>query len=38
MVYLAGLMAEAREQFAQLNPDHAPELHHRFIAWARARD
>jgi hypothetical protein len=38
LLYLGGLMAEAREQLAQLNPDHAKDLHQRFIAWARARN
>jgi hypothetical protein len=38
LLYLGGLMAEAREQLAQLNPTHAPDLHQRFLAWARARD
>ncbi|MFI2651874.1 flavin reductase [Micromonospora fulviviridis] len=37
LLYLGGLMTEAGEQLAQLNPDHVPDLHHRFLGWARAR-
>ncbi|WP_436278544.1 flavin reductase [Micromonospora marina] len=37
LLHLGGLMAEAREQLAQLNPGHAPDLHRRFLAWARVR-
>ncbi|TDC43291.1 flavin reductase [Micromonospora sp. KC213] len=37
LVYLGQQMAEARDQLAQLNPDHAPDLTARFLAWARAR-
>ncbi|SCG52100.1 hypothetical protein [Micromonospora halophytica] len=38
LVYLGALMAEARDQLAQLSPDRAPDLHGRFLSWARARD
>ncbi|MEU1683711.1 flavin reductase [Micromonospora sp. NPDC005707] len=37
LVYLGTLMAEATEQLTRLNPDRVPDLHHRFLAWARAR-
>ncbi|MGC3860229.1 hypothetical protein ACPSM1_08585 [Micromonospora chersina] len=37
LLYLGGLMTEAGEQLARLNPDHVPDLHHRFLGWARAR-
>ncbi|WP_431876741.1 flavin reductase [Micromonospora marina] len=37
LLHLGGLMAEAGEQLAQLNPDHAPDLLRRFLAWARVR-
>ncbi|SCG48114.1 hypothetical protein GA0070560_105213 [Micromonospora halophytica] len=37
LLYLGALMAEARDQLAQLHPDRAPDLHERFLAWARAR-
>ncbi|MDI5940701.1 MULTISPECIES: hypothetical protein [unclassified Micromonospora] len=35
--HLAQLMVEARAQLAQLHPEHAPDLHERFLSWARAR-
>ncbi|WP_233219527.1 hypothetical protein [Micromonospora sp. RP3T] len=37
LFHLGGLMAEAHEHLARLNPDHVPDLHRRFLAWARAR-
>ncbi|MFG3601964.1 flavin reductase [Micromonospora chersina] len=37
LLYLGGLMTEAGEHLAQLNPGHVPDLHHRFLGWARAR-
>ncbi|MFC8848607.1 MULTISPECIES: flavin reductase [unclassified Micromonospora] len=40
LFYLAQLMVEARAQraqLAQLHPERAPDLHERFINWARAR-
>ena len=35
LIYLATLMAEARDQLTRLNPDQAPDLTERFITWAR---
>ncbi|WFE42596.1 flavin reductase [Micromonospora sp. WMMD998] len=37
LLHLGTLMAEAAEHLARLNPGHVPDLHHRFLAWARAR-
>ncbi|TDB78999.1 flavin reductase [Micromonospora sp. KC721] len=37
LVYLAQQMTEARDQLAQLNPDHCADLTERFLAWARPR-
>ncbi|WP_229406709.1 hypothetical protein [Micromonospora sp. NBRC 110038] len=34
---LAQLMVEARAQLARLHPERAPDLHERFLSWARAR-
>ncbi|MCX4471241.1 flavin reductase [Micromonospora sp. NBC_01655] len=38
LIYLSGLMAEARAQLVQLNPERVVNLHERFLNWARARD
>ncbi|MFI7438246.1 hypothetical protein [Micromonospora haikouensis] len=35
--HLAQLMVEVRAQLAQLHPERAPDLHERFLSWARAR-
>ncbi|MEO3778458.1 flavin reductase [Micromonospora sp. B11E3] len=38
LVYLGTLMAEARDQFAQLHDQAVPpDLTDRFLTWARAR-
>ncbi|TDB76859.1 flavin reductase [Micromonospora sp. KC723] len=37
IIYLGTLMAEANDQFAQLNPDRRVDLTDRFLNWARAR-
>ncbi|MFF3869690.1 flavin reductase [Micromonospora sp. NPDC001898] len=38
LFYLSGLMAEARAQLVQLNPERVLNLQDRFLNWARARD
>ncbi|WP_433386387.1 flavin reductase [Micromonospora sp. KLBMP9576] len=38
LLHLGGLMAEARAQLTQLNPERPLDLHERFLGWARARD
>ncbi|GAA2219399.1 flavin reductase [Micromonospora olivasterospora] len=38
LIYLSGLMAEARDQLAKLNSHHVPDLTDRFITWARTRN
>ncbi|RGC67236.1 hypothetical protein C5N14_19770 [Micromonospora sp. MW-13] len=38
LIYLSGLMAEARAQLVQLNPERVVNLHERCLNWARARD
>ncbi|MEV6690693.1 flavin reductase [Micromonospora sp. NPDC051196] len=38
LLHLGGLMVQARDQLAQLNPDHVPDLYDRFLGWARRRD
>ncbi|MEO3780438.1 flavin reductase [Micromonospora sp. B11E3] len=38
LIYLSGLMVEARDQLAQLSSQHIPDLTDRFITWARTRN
>ncbi|MFG2060054.1 flavin reductase [Micromonospora sp. NPDC048871] len=38
LLYLGGLMVQARDQLSQLNPEHTPDLYDRFLGWARRRD
>ncbi|MCO1597707.1 flavin reductase [Micromonospora sp. RHAY321] len=37
LIHLGTVMAEAAQQFAQLNAHQVPDLTDRFLSWARAR-